>query len=202
MQNKYFRFVPIVSSFIVSGCGTTQRFVDEPRMAVSEPSKSVREAAADLFMRTGPYTVSLCEANQTSRECREGNRGITATGVGGLLIPLSLHVTALMIKRENQSADGWDIDASVDSKVDAITPLCLTAHGKVVERANDTISIRLPNFYCNWLAVGNVLVNADLSIDSIDLKDRSFTGFYKITFHGTGNASGSGYYRATIMPAT
>jgi hypothetical protein len=191
-----------VSSLVISGCGSTQRFVEEPKMTISEPSKSVREAAADLFIRTGPYTVSLCEADQTSRECRKGNPGIAATGVGGLLIPLSLHVTALMIKRESQSPDGWDIDASVDSKVDAITPLCRTAHGKVMARANDTVSVRLPNFYCNWLAVGNVLVNADFSIDRIDLKDKSFTGFYKITFHGTGNASGSGYYRAAITPTT
>jgi len=202
VRNKFIRLVTALSSLIVSGCGTTQRFVDEPKMTVSEPGKSVREAAADLFVHAGPYTVSLCEADQTSRECRKGNPGIGATGVGGLLIPLSLHVTALTIKKETQSADGWDIDAAVDSKVDAVTPLCRTAHGRVVARANDTMAVRLPSFYCNWLAVGNVLVNADFSIDSIDLKGKSFTGFYKITFHGTGNASGSGYYRAAITPAT
>jgi hypothetical protein len=66
-------------------------------------------------------------------------------------------------------------------------------------RENDTISVELPNFFCNWMAIGNVVVNADLSIDNIDLKTRTFTGYYKITFHGTGNASGSGYYRAAIL---
>jgi hypothetical protein len=29
---------------------------------------------------------------------------------------------------------------------------------------------------------------------------RPSTGFYKITFHGTGNAAGSGYYKAVIVP--
>jgi hypothetical protein len=56
------------------------------------------------------------------------------------------------------------------------------------------------NTSTNWVVVGNVLVNTDLSIDNISLKDKVFTGFYKVTFHGTGNAAGSGYYRAVIVP--
>jgi hypothetical protein len=60
--------------------------------------------------------------------------------------------------------------------------------------------VQLRNFYCNWLVIGNVVVNADLSIDNVNLKDRVFTGFYKVTFHGTGNAAGSGYYKAVIVP--
>ena len=47
--------------------------------------------------------------------------------------------------------------------------------------------------------VGNVVVHADLSIDKVNLKDRIFTGFYKVIFHGTGNAAGSGYYRAVVL---
>ena len=38
-----------------------------------------------------------------------------------------------------------------------------------------------------------------LSIDHIDLADRTFTGYYRITFYGTGNASGSGYFKGTIV---
>jgi hypothetical protein len=60
--------------------------------------------------------------------------------------------------------------------------------------------VQFQHFYCNWVVVGNVLVNADLSIDQISLKDKVFTGFYKVTFHGTGNAAGAGYYRAVIGP--
>jgi hypothetical protein len=45
-------------------------------------------------------------------------------------------------------------------------------------------------------------VNADFSIDRIDSQNKVFNGFYKITFHGTGNAAGSGYYRAAIVPDT
>ena len=184
---------------VLSACGTTHRFVGEPKLSIDEPTKNVRDAAAELFHHTTAYTVSLCEADQTSRECRREQQGIAATGVGGFFLPLSLRVTALMISNETESPDGWVIDTSVSSKVDAIAPLCRSVRGKILVRQNDTMSVELPNFYCNWMAVGNVVVKADLSIDNIDLKARTFSGFYKITFHGTGNASGSGYYRAAII---
>jgi len=159
----------------------------------------VRDAAAELCHQPTAYTVALCEADQTSRECKKEQQGIAASGVGGFFLPLSLQVTALTISSETESSDGWVIDASVSSKVDAIAPLCHSVHGKILVRDNDTISVELPSFYCNWMAVGNVLVNADLSIDNIDLRARTFSGFYKITFHGTGNAAGSGYYKAAIL---
>ena len=60
--------------------------------------------------------------------------------------------------------------------------------------------MQLRNFYCNWMLIGNVIVNADLSIDTINVKDKVVTGFYKLTFHGTGNAAGSGYYKAVLAP--
>ena len=70
----------------------------------------------------------------------------------------------------------------------------------ITRKDNNTITMQLQNFYCNWVVVGNVLVNADFSIDRIDSHKKVFNGFYKITFHGTGNAAGSGYYRAVIAP--
>ena len=64
-----------------------------------------------------------------------------------------------------------------------------------------SLSLRFGKFYCNWAVVGNVIVNADFSVDSVSVKERTLTGFYRITFHGTGNAAGSGYFRAAIAPA-
>jgi hypothetical protein len=171
-------------------------------MTIDEPEKDVRQAAADLFDSSAPYTVRLCEADPSSRECKQGNPGITATGVGGLLLPLTLHVTGMVVSKQSPSLDGWAIDAAFQSKVDAIPPLCRTAHGQIVSRVNNTLSVQLRNFYCNWVVIGNVIVNADLSIDSINVKDKVFTGFYKVTFHGTGNAAGSGYYKAVILSPT
>ncbi len=103
------------------------------------------------------------------------------------------------MSKQSPAQSGWAIDASVESKVDAISPLCRTAHGQILLRDNDTLTVHLRN--CNWVVVGNVLVNTDFSIDHIDPPNKAFTGFYKITFHGTGNAAGSGYYKAVIVPA-
>jgi len=190
---------PLAALLALSACGTTHRFVDQPPLTV-ESGKDARSAAADLFESITPYTVNLCEAEQSSRQCKNGSVGIRASGVGGLFLPLALHVTGMTVSKQDAANDGWTIEASFQSKVDAISPLCRTAHGQIVFRDNGTVSLRVQNFYCNWVLVGNVIVNADLSIDHIDPQAKVFTGFYRVTFHGTGNAAGSGYYRATILP--
>jgi hypothetical protein len=197
MNNRFFcaALVPL----ILTACGTTSRFVAKPSLVTDTPEKNGREAAAALFDATTPYVVSLCEANQTSKACTATNEGISASGVGGLFLPLRLRVTGMTISKQARSDDGWSFDASVDSKVDSLAPHCRVAHGQIVSR-NDSLSVQLESFYCNWLVVGSVLVNAELSIDGINSKERTFTGFYKITFHGTGNAAGSGYYKAAVVP--
>ena len=194
----------ILTSLLVltlSGCGTTRRFVDEPKLTVDGSDKTTHQAAAELFDGLTPYRVNLCEADPVSKECKKGSDSIRANGVGGLLLPLALHLRGMTVSKQSPAQTGWAIDASVESKVDAISPLCRTAHGQILLRDNDTVTVHLRNFYCNWVVVGNVLVNADFSIDHIDSISRAFTGFYKITFHGTGNAAGSGYYKAVIVPA-
>jgi hypothetical protein len=189
-----------LSLLALAACGTTRRFVDQPALTIDESDRDARQAATDLFGSSAPYTVTLCEADPASKQCKKGNGGITATGVGGLFLPLTLHVTGMIVSRQSQSVDGWAIDAAFQSKVDAISPLCRTAHGQILSRDNNTLSVQVRNFYCNWVVIGNVVVNADLSIETINLKDKVFTGFYKVTFHGTGNAAGSGYYKAVILP--
>lgn len=63
------------------------------------------------------------------------------------------------------------------------------------------VTLHLRSFYCNWIIIGNVLANVDLSIDDIDSHNSTFNGFYKVTFYGTRVAAGSGYYKAVIVPA-
>ena len=190
---------------MLNGCGSTGQFVEQPHTTtLDEPQEDARRAIAELFLpMTPPYSVKLCEADPASRECRKESKGIAATGVGGLLLPilpLTLHVRGMEVQRQHQAADGLTFAASLDATVDAIAPLCGTVEGRIISRDNDTASFQLRNFYCNWALVGNVIVNADLSVDSINVKDRIVTGFYRITFHGTGNATGSGYYKAVIVP--
>lgn len=184
----------------LTACGTTRRFVDQPPLNIDEPQEDARQAVRELFGLATPYTVRLCEADPASKQCKEKSNGITATGVGGLLLPLTLHVKGLIVSRESQSDDGLTFDASFDSAVDGISPLCGIARGKIVSRDNNTAAVQFEHFYCNWVVIGNVLVKADLSVDGISLKDKAFTGYYKITLFGTGNAAGSGYYKAVVAP--
>jgi hypothetical protein len=186
---------------VLSGCGTTGQFVDQPRLTIDAPGTDARQAIGALFgSMTPPYTVKLCDAEPASKRCKPESRGVTATGVGGLLLPLTLFVKGMDIQSQRQADDGLSFDAFLDATVDAISPLCGKVAGRVVARENNTAAVQLENFYCNWVVIGNVLVNADFSIDSIDVKDKVVTGYYKLTFHGTGNAAGSGYYRAVVEP--
>jgi hypothetical protein len=200
MQSKRHYIASALSLLALAACGTTKRFVDQPRLTIDEPGRNPRQAAMDLFGASTPYTIKLCEADPSSKECKKGNEGLTATGVGGFILPLTLHINAMVVSKQGQSADGWTIDASFQSKADGISPLCRTAHGRIRSRDNDTMSVEFRNFYCNWVLVGNVVVNADLSIENISVQDKVFAGFYKVVFHGTGNAAGSGYYKAVISP--
>ncbi len=202
MFKKYCLLLTTGVLLLLSACGTTRRFVEQPRLTVVGTESTPRTATAKLFDGVTPYKVSLCEADPVSKDCKKGSDGVRARGVGGLLIPLVLNVNGMTVSKQTASDSGWSIDASVQAKADAIPPLCRTAHGQIVLRDNDTVAVQLRDFYCNWLAVGNVLVNADFSIDRIDSQNRVFNGFYKVTFHGTGNVSGSGYYKAVIVPAT
>jgi hypothetical protein len=187
---------------LLSACGTTRQFVEQPQLTVIGTDKTPGAATAKLFDGVTPYKVSFCEADPVSKDCKKASDGVRAYGVGGLFIPLVLNVNGMTISKQTASDSGWSIDASVQAKADDVPPLCRTAHGQILLRENDTVTVQLRDFYCNWLAVGNVLVNADFSIDHIDSQNRVFNGFYKVTFHGTGNVSGSGYYRAVIVPAT
>jgi hypothetical protein len=179
-------------------CGTTSRFVEQPPLTIDDPAMGGRQAAANLFGLAPPYTVRLCDADALTRQCLEGHEGIRATGVGGLVVPLTLRITAMTVSKQSQVIDGWAVDASFQSRVDAISPMCQAAQGRILSRDDKTLALHFDAFYCNWLVIGNVLVFADLSIDDIRLKERAFSGFYKVRFHGIGNASGSGYYRASI----
>lgn len=185
----------------LTACGTTRHYVEHPALTVVPPSATPRGAVKAIFSGSTPLYLSLCNASRTTRECLPGDSGITAQGVGGLFLPLRLHVRGIRVSAVHQAADGTTFVGAFDSKADAIAPLCVSSRVQAVYGDDGSLSLRFGRFYCNWALVGNVIVAADLSIDSVSVKDRTLTGFYRITFHGTGNAAGSGYFRASIAPA-
>lgn len=183
---------------LLSACGTTSRFVAKPDLTINGAPAAASETVQRFFASTTPYTIRFCNADIATKACKREEGGLIATGVGGLFLPLTLHVRAMVVNTHRSSGDGVEFAGSVDSVVDGIAPSCATVSGRVLYRNDNTASLRLDTFYCNWLVIGNVLVNAELSIDSIEPASRTFAGYYRITFNGTGNAGGSGYYRAVI----
>ena len=86
------------------------------------------------------------------------------------------------------------VQAGIPFPVGVILAFIVTAaFGAVLEQ------LVVRRFYGTWVVSGNVLTRLELSVDRIDLSDRSFGGYYALQFNGTGNAGGSGYYRATPL---
>ena len=184
----------------LDACGGTGRFVAEPQLNVENSTMSTPDAVNRLFTENAaPYKVQLCNADKTSKTCKTGSDGLSAFGIGGPIFPLSMNVSQLDFKTVEPRNDALAISSGVGATVDAIPPVCGTVGGTITTKGNDTASIQLSNFYCNWAVIGNVLASIKLSIDSIDLPDQTFTGYYRITFYGTGNASGSGYFKGKIV---
>ena len=100
---------------------------------------------------------------------------------------------------QQNNGNAISFSAKLDTPVNKIQPFCGTVDGKIETRAPQNATLQMSNFYCNWAVIGNVITNATFSIDSVDPVSRSFTGYYKISFYGTGNANGSGYYRAELL---
>lgn len=190
-----------VLALLLAGCGTTRNYVDHPALTVVPSGAGPRGAVETVFSGKTPFYLSLCNASRSTRDCLPGDSGITARGVGGLFLPLKLHVRGIRVSAVHQAGDNLVFDGAFDSKVDAIAPLCGASHAQAIHGDDGSVSLRFGKFYCNWALVGNVIVSADFSIDSVSVGDRILTGFYRITFHGTGNAAGSGYFRASIQPA-
>lgn len=185
----------------LTACGTTSHYVDHPALTVVPRSATPQRAIKAIFSTGTPLYLSLCNASRSTGNCLPGDAGITARGVGGLFFPLTLHVRGMHVSAVHETADGTAFDGAFDSKVDAIAPLCGSSRVRAVYGEDGSLSLRFGKFYCNWALIGNVIVRADFSIDSVSVKDRTLTGFYRITFYGTGNAAGSGYFRASIAPA-
>ena len=183
----------------LDACGGTGRFVADPQLNVQNSTMSTPDTVDRLFTEdAAPYKVKFCNADKSSKTCKPGSDGLSAFGIGGPIFPLSMNVGQLDLKTVQSKNGALAISSKVGATVDAIPPVCGTVDGTITTKG-DAASIQLSNFYCNWAVIGNVLANIKLSIDSIDLPDKTFTGYYRITFYGTGNASGSGYFKGQIV---
>jgi hypothetical protein len=186
----------------IASCSGTGRYVDNPVLRVQDAQATPGEAVSSLFLRqAGPYTIVLCDADQVTSECIKGEGGLSATGVGGFFLPLIMDLSGIEVDEAVLRKEAIELKTRLISTVSEIAPVCGNVNGKIIMRATNIANLELINFYCNWMAIGNVVTNIKLSIDGIRLNEHSFTGFYSISLYGTGNANGSGYYKAVITPS-
>ncbi len=193
--------VALWAAVFLTACGSTSRFVEAPPLEVRGNYDSTSKAVERLFVnRSMPYGISLCEADPLTGQCLAGDVKPSAKGLGGLFLPLVMELEFITVEQASLGDGSIPIETTLSAPVNNRPSTCGTVRGSIESTATTAI-LRLPSNYCNWLAIGNVVQNAQLSIDTIDLKNEVFTGYYKISFYGTGNAGGSGYYRARISSA-
>jgi hypothetical protein len=186
----------------LSACSGTDRYVEKPQLTIAGQPTTSQQALQSVFLdRQQDYRIQLCEADANTKECIKDGSGISARGVGGIFLPLFMDMKGIEVSQARAVDSHIIMTSKLDAEINKISPWCGTVEGKVTND-NGSAKITLSDFYCNWAGIGNVLTNIDLSIDSINPADKSFTGFYKISFYGTGNATGSGSFKASIIPST
>ena len=191
-----------VTFSMLAACSGTGKYIEQPELNIIGSQKTKRETVNELFSEKQPYIIQLCEADPAGKNCIQDDGGISASGIGGIGLPLFMDMTGIEVNNLQTEDDAWTFDSKLDAAINKIPSWCGTVDGKITMKSESEAGIAISNFFCNWAVIGNVITNVDLSIDSISSTDRTFTGYYKITFIGTGNSVGSGYYKAVIVPKT
>ncbi|MEM1166340.1 MAG: hypothetical protein AAGI30_08625 [Planctomycetota bacterium] len=195
----------ICASLQAVGC--TGSYVASVPLTISDPTMSARNATDALFLSQGEtFVLELYEADEetglplTPQDSQDGVDGLSARGLGGLFVPLVLDVDSLRVSEVVSEDDRIVFETEWDAVVNGIPAACTSSGARVLVSDAGGVNIEFDSFYCNWIGIGNVVTDMSLSIDRINLETASFTGYYKLTFFGTGNATGSGYYFASVRP--
>ena len=190
----------MLTTLCLSACSGTGKFIEAPALNVAG-DLTPSQAISQLFEQPQtPYDIVLCQANEQTKQCTQKDSYPKATGVGGLFLPLVLEMKAITVQTLSSTDNKLLIATTLDAPVNKIPSTCGTVDGHILFSDHHS-TLKLFNSYCNWMAIGNVVQSATFSIDAIDLLSQSFTGYYKLSFYGTGNANGSGYYRAELRPS-
>jgi hypothetical protein len=175
-----------------------RNYVEQPALrATQSPDADLVSVLAALLSARNTSAFVFCEADPETGECEDAGDGLSAIGLGGYALPLLLDLSSLSVEGIEPDDEGWTFRSRFRSKVNGIPPLCTRARGTVRANGAGSANIEFDRFYCNWALIGNVLTKVELSIDSVDLEAGVFRGYYALSFNGTGNAAGSGYFRAS-----
>ncbi|MEM8791515.1 MAG: hypothetical protein AAGE80_07845 [Pseudomonadota bacterium] len=149
----------------------------------------------------GTRAYVLCEADRETGQCSDDLPSLKAFGLGGLLLPLVMEVRGLEFNEVSVDENGVpEFETDFDVTVNLIPPVCPDADGQFEVKEGGIVTLAHDPFYCNWVVIGNVVTQFDFAIDMLDPETQSFTGNYALQINGTGNAVGTGYFRAFPKP--
>jgi len=153
----------------------------------SDEDRPAKAAAAPSWLyprlnQAEPAQLLLCHVESPRQACIEESRGLNAAGIGGIFLPLKVSLPVITI--ESGRAD-------LQVTINGIDAACTTGSAN---RSDNNTLIKIGRVYCNWLVIGNVISTLTLSIDWEDSTNRTFGGRYAMSFIGTGNGAGSGFY--------
>lgn len=205
----------MLGTFALSGCAS--ELITQTPVTLADPSLraslspgapqprtdgEIRRAVSALLPVEGTtQAFVLCEADRETGLCGENQASLKGFGVGGLLLPLVLEVRGLEFNEVRQGGEGApEFEIDFDVTVNRIPPFCPDADGRFDLEEDGRVTLSHDPFYCNWVVIGNVVTQFDFSIDYLDPQTRTFTGNYALQFNGTGNAVGTGYFRAFPKP--
>ena len=185
----------------LTACGGVSNYIadTQPRLVDSDAAGSPAEVLEELVTLEGQeLAIEFCEASVETGECLGPNKKPSASGIGGLFLPLKMELRELRLSAYDAADDSFE--ARLDAPVNAIPPACGEVDGRI-DRGEDgnALRVRIPSFYCNWAGIGNVLTSMTFAIRDISADRSYFTGYYRIEFYGTGNATGSGFFRAQLV---
>ncbi len=180
-----FKIVLFIITIGLSACAQFPKL--ETLNGEIEDPKTVSSWLLPVINATESAQLLMCDVATKRETCKRENSGLDAAGLGGIFLPLKVSVPTVTLR-----ANRVDIHVVING-VDAT---CTS--GSVITNVNRA-SVEFRQVYCNWLLVGNVISNLELSIDWDDPINRTFGGRYIIRFFGTGNGSGSGIYSAEVQ---
>lgn len=196
-STRLFVFAVLVT--ILNACSSTERYLQNSELTITGSTVTNQQALNKFFHKADEgYKIDICEADTQTNECLEDGKGVIAQGFGGIFLPLFMEMYGLDIIQSNLDGDIILVRSKIDADINKIAPWCGTVSGRLTTE-NAVATLSFSNFYCNWAVIGNVITNIDMSINNLNVTEETFSGYYRITFYGTGNASGSGYYKAALL---
>ncbi len=182
MRNSHKAFY--IACLAVAGIMSPQNHT----VSAQQPNELIKLLAGSQ----APRNFKFCDADKSTRQCK-GSKGLKAVGLGGAFLPLGLEVTSLRITSRSASKNNVKLVTKFQTEVNGIAPKCKDANGQY---ESVTKKLKFKGFYCNWLAIGNVIATFDMDIDRVDLAKKNFSGKYTLRLVGTGNMFGKGYFIA------